>query len=149
MPTLNPDEPHFVWATKYRYPILVGEIGLRAREIIRDRTCGKVLSAVFRRLSSSPGGWTSVNWFMDPRRSGGCPLDLHIHDTDYVQYLFGTPKAVCSFGDQVPAGGGLGRRLWWRERFARLTEQLFSVPVGRLQPQSGRFPRRARHCQRV
>jgi putative transposase len=27
---------HFVWATKYRYPILVGEIGLRAREIIRQ-----------------------------------------------------------------------------------------------------------------
>jgi predicted dehydrogenase len=25
-------------------------------------------------------------------------LDLHIHDTDYVQYLFGIPQAVDSFG---------------------------------------------------
>jgi len=27
---------HFVWATKYRYPLLGGAIGLRAREVIRQ-----------------------------------------------------------------------------------------------------------------
>ena len=27
---------HFVWVTKYRYPVLRGEIGLRAREMIRQ-----------------------------------------------------------------------------------------------------------------
>jgi predicted dehydrogenase len=32
-------------------------------------------------------------------------LDLHIHDTDYVQYLFGMPKAVCSAGGKGPDGG--------------------------------------------
>ena len=27
---------HFVWATKYRYPVLQGAIGLRARDVIRE-----------------------------------------------------------------------------------------------------------------
>ena len=27
---------HFVWVTKYRYPVLLGEVGLRAREVIRQ-----------------------------------------------------------------------------------------------------------------
>ena len=29
---------------------------------------------------------------------GGAILDLHIHDTDFVQYLFGMPKSVFSTG---------------------------------------------------
>ena len=31
---------HFVWVTKYRYEVLVGEVALRAREIIRQ-VCSK------------------------------------------------------------------------------------------------------------
>ena len=27
---------HLVWITKYRYPVLVGDVGLRARELLRD-----------------------------------------------------------------------------------------------------------------
>ncbi|MFO1469290.1 MAG: transposase, partial [Steroidobacteraceae bacterium] len=27
---------HLVWITKYRYPVLVGDIGLRARELLRE-----------------------------------------------------------------------------------------------------------------
>ena len=27
---------HFVWATKYRYPVLVGEVGQRLRDIVRE-----------------------------------------------------------------------------------------------------------------
>ena len=29
---------------------------------------------------------------------GGVILDLHIHDTDYIHFVFGMPKAVCSHG---------------------------------------------------
>ncbi len=29
-------EYHFVWVTKYRYKILVGEVGYRVRELIRQ-----------------------------------------------------------------------------------------------------------------
>jgi putative transposase len=31
-------EYHFVWATKYRYPVLKGEVGQRVRELVRQ-TC--------------------------------------------------------------------------------------------------------------
>ena len=27
---------HVVWVTKYRYPVLVGDVGLRARELLRE-----------------------------------------------------------------------------------------------------------------
>jgi putative transposase len=27
---------HLVWITKYRYPVLVGDVGLRARELLRE-----------------------------------------------------------------------------------------------------------------
>ncbi len=27
---------HLVWITKYRYPVLVGDVGLRTRELLRD-----------------------------------------------------------------------------------------------------------------
>ena len=27
---------HLVWVTKYRYPVLVGDVGLRARELLRE-----------------------------------------------------------------------------------------------------------------
>ncbi len=32
-------------------------------------------------------------------------MDLHIHDTDFVQHLFGMPRAVCSFGAKGADGG--------------------------------------------
>ena len=31
-------EYHFVWVTKYRYPVLTGDVGLRVRELVRQ-TC--------------------------------------------------------------------------------------------------------------
>jgi putative transposase len=31
-------EYHFVWVTKYRYKVLIGDIGLRVRELVRQ-TC--------------------------------------------------------------------------------------------------------------
>src|SRR5262249_46847300 len=39
-------------------------------------------------------------WFADDKRSGGQPLDLHIHDSDYVHHVFGLPAAVCSTADE-------------------------------------------------
>ena len=67
----------------------------KAKEIVDSGQYGKVVAAMFQRLGSPPG-WSLDNWFVDEQRSGGVALDLHIHDTDFVQYLFGMPKAVCS-----------------------------------------------------
>jgi predicted dehydrogenase len=78
----------------------------KAKELIDSGKYGRVIAAMFQRLGSAPT-WSIDNWFLDEERSGGMALDLHIHDTDFVQYLFGVPSAVCSFGAKVPGGGGL------------------------------------------
>jgi predicted dehydrogenase len=75
----------------------------KAKEIVDSGKYGKVIAATFQRLGSAPT-WSADNWFADERRSGGMALDLHIHDTDYVQYLFGMPKAVASYGAKTPGG---------------------------------------------
>ena len=58
---------------------------------------GRLLAAHFQRLSQTPT-WSSNNWLMDGKLSGGGSFDLHIHDVDYVQYLLGMPRAVISRG---------------------------------------------------
>ncbi len=73
----------------------------RAKEIVDSGKYGRVIAATFKRLGTAPG-WSADNWFADERRSGGMALDLHIHDTDFVQHLFGSPAAVCSFGAKGP-----------------------------------------------
>jgi predicted dehydrogenase len=66
------------------------------RAAIADGHFGKVLSARFRRVAEPPG-WGQQN-FLDGAKSGGALLDLHIHDTDFVQFCFGRPRAVRSTG---------------------------------------------------
>jgi len=74
-----------------------------AREIVRSGKWGRVLTAAFRRFSTTPT-WSWRNWLQDPRKSGVAALDLHVHDADFVLYTFGKPKAVTCHG------GGLGPR---------------------------------------
>ena len=69
----------------------------KARDIIKSGKYGKVIAASFQRLGAIPT-WSADNWLMDEKRSGGMALDLHIHDTDFIQYLFGSPHAVYSTG---------------------------------------------------
>ncbi|MDG3007383.1 Gfo/Idh/MocA family protein [Paludisphaera mucosa] len=69
-----------------------------ARDLIRSGEYGKPIAATFRRFSTAPN-WSPDNWFADESRSGGQPLDLHIHDTDYVHHAFGLPAAVSSIAD--------------------------------------------------
>lgn len=76
---------------------------VKAKELVDSGQYGKVVAAMFQRLGSPPG-WSLDNWFVDESRSGGVALDLHIHDTDYVQYLLGMPKAVCSHAAAGPQG---------------------------------------------
>jgi len=73
------------------------------KRIVDSGKYGRVIAAMFQRLGSVPR-WSMDNWFIDEKRSGGMALDLHIHDTDFVQYLFGMPLAVCS--SAARAGNG-------------------------------------------
>lgn len=76
---------------------------VKAREIILSGKYGRVLSARFCRISPLPG-WSWQGWLHDDAKSGRCALDLHVHDADFVQYLFGKPKSVLSLG------GGLTKK---------------------------------------
>lgn len=64
------------------------------KEAVSEKTYGKVLAATFRRAASHPGG----PFYENGDLCGGAVLDLHIHDTDFIQYLFGVPQAVSSSG---------------------------------------------------
>ena len=66
------------------------------RDAIRKGEFGKVYSARFRRVAEPPG-WGAKH-FGNGALSGGALLDLHVHDTDFVQFVFGKPKAVYSRG---------------------------------------------------
>lgn len=67
------------------------------KKLVESGKYGKVVAAHFSRLSPLPG-WQKggYNWFTDESKSGGVALDLHIHDTDMVNFLFGMPKSVYS-----------------------------------------------------
>ncbi len=75
----------------------------KARDIVKSGKYGKVVAASFQRLGAIPT-WSAGNWLMDEKRSGGMALDLHIHDTDFIQYLFGMPRAVYSTGTRNADG---------------------------------------------
>ena len=62
---------------------------------LAERRFGPVRSAVFRRLGTRPA-WSP--FYADPGRSGGALFDLHVHDADFVPFLFGMPRAVTSTG---------------------------------------------------
>ncbi len=66
------------------------------KKAIDEKTYGKVLAARFRRVAEPPA-WGQKNFF-NGELSGGGLLDLHIHDTDFVQFCFGRPKSVYSTG---------------------------------------------------
>ena len=68
---------------------------VKTRQIIKNRTYGRVVSAIFTRLSATPS-WSFDNWLLNPKASGAAALDLHIHDADYILHTFGKPRSVTS-----------------------------------------------------
>lgn len=74
------------------------------KDLLEGGEYGSLLGAHFKRVISRPD-WSGDNWFADPEKTGGPIVDLHIHDTDFVQYLLGRPAAVSSTGTLGPAGG--------------------------------------------
>ena len=63
------------------------------KDLVDNKKYGKVLSCSLRRISPMPT-WTWQNWMMDTEKCGSAALDLHIHDADYVRFLFGKVQSV-------------------------------------------------------
>jgi predicted dehydrogenase len=64
---------------------------------VRDGKWGRLLALHLRRTIARPD-WGAGSWFSDVSRSGGMVVDLHIHDTDFVNHVLGRPSAVQSAG---------------------------------------------------
>jgi predicted dehydrogenase len=67
------------------------------KSVVDKQVYGRVLAARFRRMSEMPG-WSKQGTYTGATDLGGALFDLHIHDTDFVQFLFGRPSAVFSSG---------------------------------------------------
>ena len=74
---------------------------VRIKELVDSSAIGPVCAVRAYRLASYPK-WAS--WFRDPKKSGGCLLDLQIHDVDFIYCLLGFPAWVSTVGIQSPSG---------------------------------------------
>lgn len=65
------------------------------QELSRQLAHSKVQLASFRRNCARPS-WSP--WLADPALSGGAPLDLLIHDADFILHCFGRPETISAQG---------------------------------------------------
>jgi len=72
-------------------------------KFLKSGRAGKLLSLNLSRRAGRPE-YSKNNWLRDPAQSLGAIFDLHIHDTDLVHHLLGTPKAVTSYGTKDEGG---------------------------------------------
>lgn len=77
------------------------------RSVIETGELGKPVHIIMRRLSPVPR-WSYRDWLVDTAQSGGVPLDLSIHDLDFVYSVFGEPKDVRATYRSYRGKGGFG-----------------------------------------
>lgn len=68
-----------------------------AFDILKSGQYGKLRALHLKRMISKPT-WAVDSHFEDVNKSGGPILDLHIHDTDFIQHIVGVPQQVQSSG---------------------------------------------------
>jgi UDP-N-acetylglucosamine 3-dehydrogenase len=64
------------------------------RKLVKSGKLGRIHSVAAYRLAKPPM-WSE--WFQDPAKSGGCLLDLQVHDMDFLYWMLGQPKALQSY----------------------------------------------------
>jgi len=67
------------------------------KQVVEEKTFGKILAASFHRMSEMPS-WSQNDTYSSVNDLGGALFDLHIHDTDFINHLFGCPQRVSSSG---------------------------------------------------
>ncbi|MEA4890006.1 MAG: Gfo/Idh/MocA family oxidoreductase [Clostridiaceae bacterium] len=60
------------------------------KRVFDTKQYGAIESASFKRACARP----RQKWWGKQEFSGGDPLDLHIHDVDYIRYLLGEPEKI-------------------------------------------------------
>lgn len=68
---------------------------LYLKKLVDTKKYGKTIAAEFSRYVAPPA-WSPKggDWFFDEKKSGGVYLDVHIHDVDLMQSVFGLPDGV-------------------------------------------------------
>lgn len=79
---------------------------IRLKKLVESGALGRPRMASFYRMSAMPK-WLRDNWLLKQDTSGGCLLDMHIHDIDIVQWVFGIPEALCAMGLNMIPGSGI------------------------------------------
>jgi len=74
---------------------------IKIKEMYDDGDFGDVRMVYANRIAQHPN-WTQ--WHRDPSKSGGGLFDLHLHDIDFLQYLFGRVKSVYAVGKASETG---------------------------------------------
>ena len=131
------------------------------RKLLLSGRYGRVVAADFFRASCAPDPKGAHGWFLAEKKSGGCLLDLHIHDADMIAWLFGKPKCVSAWTHfradgrtrlfPPPSHGPPPGRSASRPRFASRsrTRPSFSTPsapirLWSIRRQASPLPRRCR-----
>lgn len=73
----------------------------RIKQLVSEGAIGSLRAASVYRLAHYPA-WSE--WFRDPQKSGGCLLDLQVHDVDFVYWLAGFPREVRTTGIRSATG---------------------------------------------
>ena len=68
---------------------------VRIQQLVSEGILGEIRSVSAYRLAKYPP-WGE--WFRDPAKSGGCLLDLQVHDMDFIFWIMGHPRQVQSLG---------------------------------------------------
>ncbi|MBR6771789.1 MAG: Gfo/Idh/MocA family oxidoreductase [Clostridia bacterium] len=63
------------------------------RSLVNSGELGKPIHFILNRIGSVPR-WSVNDWMQDGKLSGGVPLDLSIHDIDFIYSVFGEPKDI-------------------------------------------------------
>jgi predicted dehydrogenase len=72
-----------------------------AKTIAGEGKLGRLHSIAAYRLAKPPE-WSA--WFRDPAKSGGCLLDLQIHDMDFLFWMLGRPRSLQTFALKSDSG---------------------------------------------
>jgi len=63
------------------------------KDAVDTKKYGKAVKAEFYRKSALPA-WSFGNWMLKEDKSGGCVVDMHVHDVDMMVWLFGKPSNI-------------------------------------------------------
>ena len=70
-----------------------GKENMYLKKVVDSGELGALKHLDMNRISYMPD-WSWNDWMRDYEKSGGCLVDMSVHDFDLAQYMFGIPKKI-------------------------------------------------------